>query len=404
MMKCAAVFAAGTFISLSFATAAATNNTDFAGGTPLQWSVRLADSEMARRGDQLNWKEHGAAKWDYTTGLFALALLELSQSTREARFRDFSERTLSSFITADGQIHGYRAEEYQLDHLNPGRALLTLYQLTGDKRYAKAAALLRYQLKTQPRTSDGGFWHKQRYPYQMWLDGIYMAAPFYARYAAEFHEPDSAFDDVALQIRLAAGHTYDPATGLYYHGWDEKKQQDWANKTTGTSSNFWGRAMGWYGMALVDVLDYFPANHPARPEIIATLRTLCNGLVKYQDPQTGLWYQVVDQGKRKGNYLEASCSSMFVYTLAKGVNRDYLPRDFESAAVRGYRGLVEKLIRTDAPGRVSLTQCCAVAGLGQGRDGSYEYYLREPVVDNDLKGIGPFILSGIEVQRLLSPR
>ena len=231
-----------------------------------------------------------------------------------------------------------------------------------------------------------------------------MAAPFYARYAAQFHEPAAAFDDIALQIRLAANHTYDPATGLFYHGWDEKKQQGWANKITGTSSNFWGRAMGWYGMALVDVLDYFPTNHPARPEIITTLRTLCAGVVKCQDPQSGLWYQVVDQGKRPGNYLEASCSGMFVYTLAKGVNRGYLPHDFESAARRGYRGLVEKLVRNDGPGRISLTQCCAVAGLGQGRDGSYDYYLHEPVMDNDLKGIGPFILSGIELQQLLFPR
>ena len=171
ILKRAAVFTAGTFISVSFASAAPTNNGDFAGATPLQWSVRLADSEIARRGDQLNWKEHGAAKWDYTTGLFVLALLELSQSTHEASYRDFSERTLSSFIAADGHIHGYRAEEYQLDHLNPGRALLVLYRLTGEERYAKAATLLRDQLKTQPRTADGGFWHKQRYPYQMWLDG-----------------------------------------------------------------------------------------------------------------------------------------------------------------------------------------------------------------------------------------
>jgi unsaturated rhamnogalacturonyl hydrolase len=383
--------------------AASSTNDNFAGASPLQWSQRMADSEMARRGDQLSWKEHGTAKWDYTTGLFALSLIELSQATHEPRYRDFAERTLGSFITADGHIHGYRVEEYQLDNLNPGRAVLALYGLTGDERYAKAATVLYEQFKTQPRTAEGGFWHKQRYPRQMWLDGLYMASPFYAEYAGQFHQPAAAFDDIALQIGLMAKHTYDPESGLFYHGWDESRQQGWASKTTGTSSNFWGRAIGWYGMALVDVLDYFPTNHPARPEIIATLQKLCAGVVKYQDPQSGLWFQVVDQGKRPGNYLEASCSSMFVYTLAKGINRGYLSRDFESAARRGYRGIVEKLIRMDSPDRISLTHCCSVAGLGQGRDGSYEYYLREPVMDNDLKSIGPFILSGLELEKFPRP-
>jgi len=373
---------------------------EFAGATPLQWSVRMADSEMARRGDTLAWKEGGSAKWDYTTGLFTLSLLKLNERVHDPRYVRFAETTMGSFITSDGKIHGYKPEEYQLDHINPGRTLLALYESTKDERYKKAADLLRKQLDTQPRTSQGGFWHKKRYPHQMWLDGLYMASPFYAEYAKLFREP-AAFDDVAKQIRLASAHTYDPATGLFYHGWDESKQQDWANKTTGTSPNFWGRAIGWYGMALVDALDFFPANHPARPEIIATLQKLCAGVVKYQDRQSGLWYQVVDQGGRPGNYLEATASSMFVYTLAKGINRKYLSRDFVGATLKGYRGIIERLVKVDETGRVTLTQCCSVAGLGYGRDGSYEYYLKEPVVDNDLKGVGPFILSGIEIQEML---
>ena len=360
----------------------------------------MADSEMARRGDTLAWKEGGNAKWDYTTGLFTLSLLKLGERVHDPRYVKFAETTIGSFIAPDGQIHGYHPEEYQLDNVNPGKTVLALYELTGDERYKKAADLLRKQLDTQPRTSEGGFWHKKRYPHQMWLDGLYMAAPFDAQYAELFHEP-AAFDDVAKQIRLVSAHTYDPATGLFYHGWDESKQQDWANKTAGTSPNFWGRAIGWYGMALVDVLDFFPADHPARPEIIATLRKLCAGVVKYQDPQSGLWYQVVDQGGRPGNYLEATASSMFVYTLAKGVNRGYLSHDYEAAALKGYRGIIERLVKVDNNGQVSLTQCCSVAGLGYGRDGSYEYYIREPIVDNDLKGVGPFILAGIEMQKLL---
>ncbi|HVM59923.1 MAG TPA: glycoside hydrolase family 88 protein [Verrucomicrobiae bacterium] len=372
----------------------------FAGATPLQWSVRMADSEMARRGDTLAWKEGGKAKWDYTSGLFTLSLLKLNERVPDPRYVTYSEAVIGSFITTNGDIHGYKFEDYSLDNIDPGRTALELYKLTGDERYHKAVDRLRQQLNVHPRTSEGGFWHKQRYPHQMWLDGLYMAEPFYTEYASLFREPAPSFDDVAKQIRLVAAHTYDPSTGLFYHGWDESRQQGWANKETGRSPSFWGRAMGWYGMALVDVLDYYPADHPARTEIIATLRELCAGIVKHQDPASGLWYQVVDQGGRQGNYLEASASSMFVYTLAKGVNHGYVSREYVPAIVKGYQGIIEKLIKLDDQQRVSLTHVCLVAGLGGQRDGSYEYYLKEPVVDNDLKGVGPFILAGIEVDKL----
>jgi unsaturated rhamnogalacturonyl hydrolase len=368
--------------------------TKFGGATPLEWSQRMAESEVARRGDSLEWKEGGKAKWDYTSGLFTLSLLKFDAP----RYLGFAEMAIGSFITTNGTIRMYKPKEYQLDHINPGKTVLALYQLTHEERYRKAAELLRRQLDTQPRTSDGGYWHKQRYPSQMWLDGLYMAAPFEAEYAKLFHQP-ADFDEVAKQIRLMSAHSYDPATGLFYHGWDESKQQDWADKTTGRSPNFWGRAIGWYGMALVDVLDYFPANHPARPEIVATLQKLCAGMAKYQDAESGLWYQVVDQGSRQGNYLEATVSCMMVYTMAKSVNHGYLSRDYIPAITKGYTGIVTRLIKLKGD-RVALTQCCSVAGLGYGRDGSYEYYLREPIVDNDLKGVGPFILAGIELQRL----
>jgi unsaturated rhamnogalacturonyl hydrolase len=367
---------------------------EYAGATPYQWSRQMADSEIARRGDSLAWKEGGKAKWDYTAGLFTLSLLKLDAP----RYRGFVETVVGPFITPDGNIRTYKPDEYQLDHINPGKTVLALYQLTHEERYRKAAELLRRQLDTQPRTSDGGFWHKQRYPYQMWLDGLYMAAPFEAEYAKLFHQP-ADFDEVAKQIRLMSEHSYDPATGLFYHGWDESKHQEWANKTTGRSPNFWGRAIGWYAMALVDVLDYIPADHPARSEIIATLQKLCVGIVKYQDSQSGLWYQVVDQGGRPGNYLEATASCMFVYTMAKGVNRGYLSGEYVPAIRKGYSGIINRLIKVDDK-KVTLTQCCSVAGLGYGRDGSYEYYLREPIVDNDLKGVGPFILAGTELQKM----
>ncbi len=262
------------------------------------------------------------------------------------------------------------------------------------------------QLDDQPRTFDGGFWHKLRYTNQMWLDGIYMAEPFYAAMGRYFIKPDKAYDEVAKQIRLIDEHTYDAKSGLNYHGWDAAKIQPWANPATGCSSNFWGRALGWYAMALVDVLDYFPTNHPARPQIIATLQRLAVGVVKFQDAKTGLWWQVMDQGGRKGNYLEATASAMFVYALAKGVNCGYLSRDYVPAIEKGYAGIITNLIQPDGQNSWSLTHCCQVAGLGGSpsngkmRDGSFDYYIGEPVVKNDLKGVGPFILAGIELQQL----
>jgi unsaturated rhamnogalacturonyl hydrolase len=380
----------------------------FAGATPLQWSERMADSEIARRGDSLVWQQGGKAKWDYTVGLFTLSLLQLDGQVHNPDYVKFAENTISSFITTNGDIQGYKVAEYQLDAINSGKTVLALWQITHDERYQKAATLLRRQLDTQPRTADGGFWHKQRYPHQMWLDGLYMGAPFYAGYARLFNGPVSDYDDVAKQIRLVAAHTYDPVTGLFYHAWDESREQPWAIKATGTSSNFWGRAIGWYAMAMVDVLDYFPTNHPARPEIIATLQKLCAGVVKYQDPKTGLWYQVLDQGDRKGNYLEATASSMFIYAMAKGVNHGYLPRNYVPVIEKGYLGIIENLVKNDGDGKWSLTQCCSVAGLGgtpgngHARDGSFDYYVSEPIVNNDLKGVGPFILAGIEMQQLLN--
>jgi unsaturated rhamnogalacturonyl hydrolase len=240
----------------------------------------------------------------------------------------------------------------------------------------------------------------------MWLDGIYMGAPFYAAMGHFMIKPQNAYDDVAKQFHLIDAHTYDAKTGLNYHGWDAAKIQPWADPATGCSSNFWGRAIGWYAMALVDTLDYFPTNHPARLQLIAAFQKLCTGIVKYQDVKSGLWYQVMDQGDRKGNYLEATASTMFVYSLAKGVNKNYLPRDYVPAIEKGYRGIIENLVKNDGDGKWSLTQCCQVAGLGglsngKARDGSFDYYVGEPVVTNDLKGIGPFILAGIELQQLL---
>jgi len=371
------------------------------GATPLEWSARLADSEMARRAAV-------TPKWDYSMGLFTLALLKLDQAAPDPRYLPFAEKAVGSLIAPDGSIQGYKPGEYQLDALNPGKTLLILWQRTQEERYRQAAERLDQQLDHQPRTPDGGFWHKQRYTNQMWLDGIYMAAPFAAECARQFDRP-AGFDEVARQIHLIDVHTHDPATGLFYHGWDASRSLPWANPVTGTSSNFWGRAIGWYAMAMVDVLEVFPTNHPARPAIIATLDKLCAGVVKYQDAHSGLWYQVVDQGGRPGNYEEATVSAMLTYALAKGIRQGNLSRDYRPAVEKAYRGLIQNLVTHDGPGQWSLQQCCSVAGLGSAapgsryRDGSFDYYLSEPIVKNDLKGVGPFILAGIELQPLLKP-
>jgi unsaturated rhamnogalacturonyl hydrolase len=242
----------------------------------------------------------------------------------------------------------------------------------------------------------------------MWLDGLYMGSPFLAHYGKVFNEP-AAFDEVVRQIQLMDQHAYDPASGLFFHGWDEKHAQSWADPKTGRSPSFWGRAIGWYAMAIVDCLDNLPADHRGVGSVKAILERLADGVVRHQDPESGLWWQVLDQGGRDGNYLETSASSMFVYAIAKGINRGYLSREkYQPAVLRGYAGLVGGSIRTDGDGKIHLTRNCEVAGLGftsgsgRARDGSYGYYISEPVVENDLKGVGPFILAGMEVQRLVS--
>jgi unsaturated rhamnogalacturonyl hydrolase len=350
-------------------------------------------------------RETKPPKLDYTMGLFTLSLLKLDEVKQDNRYLTFTQEKVGALISPDGSVKGYRPEEYQLDSLNPMKTVLALWKITGEERYKLAAQKMVKQLDTQPRTPDGGFWHKQKYTNQMWLDGIYMADPFHAECGKLFGDA-TAFDDAAKQIRLMDEHTYDAASGLNYHGWDAAKVQTWANPVTGCSSNFWGRAQGWYVMALVDVLDFMPADHPERKQIIATLDKTAKGIVKWQDAKSGVWWQVMDQAGREGNYLEATASAMFVYSLAKGVNRGYLSCDYIPAIERGYAGILQQFIRDDGDGKWSLTKCCSVAGLcftnaaGHPRDGTFGYYVGEPIVDNDLKGVGPFILAGIEMEKL----
>lgn len=393
---------AGLFLAAAQLLAAQAGPITFEGAEPLDWAAKMADSQIARSRDFLQYNPKGKARWDYAAGLFTLSLIKLSDQIDRPDYVRYADAAIGSFVDPNGAIQGYKVDEYNIDNINPGKTVLALYSHTGDDRYRKAAALLRSQLDRHPRTSGGGLWHKQRYPHQMWLDGLYMGAPFYAEYALRFDQPN-AFNDVAKQFELIAKAAYEPKTGLYYHGWDESKEQTWANKATGTSPNFWSRGIGWFGMALVDTLDFLPINHPSRPALIATLNQAAAGIAKYQDPKTGLWYQVTDQGARAGNYFEATASCMFVYTLAKGVNLGYLSAEYRPVIEKGFAGILRDLVSRGADGKLNLNQCCKVAGLGYGRDGSYEYYLKEPVIANDLKGVGPFILACIEMDRLVNP-
>jgi unsaturated rhamnogalacturonyl hydrolase len=361
----------------------------------------MAQSEIARQGDSLSFGKNPKAKWAYETGVLLKGLEAVWITTGDVRYYNFLKTVIDSYVQPDGTIKTYEREDYNLDNINCGKLLLTLYQKTGDEKYRKAAFLLMKQLENQPRTREGGFWHKQIYPYQMWLDGIYMASPFLAQFGGMFDRP-AVFDDVANQITWIESHTRDSRTGLLYHGWDESRVQEWADPATGCSKSFWGRAMGWYAMGIVDVLDFMPEKHPRRAALIEILGRLSKALADYQDRETGLWYQVVDQGRRDGNYLEGSASSMFVYALAKGVRKGYLGAEYASVANKGYEGLVKNLIKVDPDGKTNLTQICSVAGLGgpQKRSGTFEYYMREPVVANDLKGVGAFIMASIEMDRV----
>ncbi|MBC3765682.1 glycoside hydrolase family 88/105 protein [Neptunicella marina] len=361
------------------------------------WAERMVQSEMARHPEAWSMEEAKKPKWNYTQGLVLLAISKQYEKKPDPKLLAYIKAYADLLIDEKGDIRGYKMSDYNIDMINAGKILFFLYEQTQDPRYMRAMHIMREQIAGMPRTSEGGFWHKKRYPFQMWLDGLYMGAPFYAEYATWFAEDKDTFDDIAQQFKLIERHAKDHKTGLLYHGWDESRQQKWADPKTGTSPNFWSRSLGWYAMALVDVLEYFPKGHKDREFLIESLQNLAAAVTKVQD-KSGLWYQVTDQGDRKGNYLEASGTSMLVYALAKGVNQGYLDKQYWQVAQKGYQGLLDKLIKVDS-GLVNITQVCAVAGLGGDpyRSGSFDYYVNEKMRDNDPKATGPFIMASLEL-------
>lgn len=362
-------------------------------------SQLVAATAMATWPDSFVLENDKFAKWRYDQGVILKGIEGIWNATGEGKWFNYIRKSMDFYVQEDGTIKGYRPDEYNIDHVNNGKLLLLLFQVTGKEKYKKAADLLRSQLRTHPRTTTGGFWHKKIYPWQMWLDGLYMGQPFYAEYAKLFHE-DTIFNDVARQFILMEKFSRDTRTGLLYHGWDESHQQRWADKSTGRSPNFWSRSLGWYGMALVDVLDHFPAKHPRRAELVSILNRLATALRKVQDRNSGVWYDVPDKPGLGKNYLEASASCMLAYTFAKGARKGYLPAVYLDHAKQAYRGIIKEFIETDSVGRVNLKGTVAVSGLGGNpyRDGSFEYYMNEPVIDNDPKGLGAFIKCAVEME------
>jgi len=344
-------------------------------------------------------------QWHYDHSFVVRGVELVGHEKGIQEFVDYGRAYVDAFVTAEGTIKSFDEGEYNLDQVNPGRNVFRSFRATKAAKYRQAIERLREQLRHQPRTPSGGFWHKKIYPNQMWLDGLFMAAPFYAEYAETFGEA-AAFDDLALQVRLFQTKARDPKSGLLYHAWDEGREQRWANKETGCSPNFWGRAMGWYVMSLIDILDHFPTSHPAHPELVSALTLALDALARVQDV-SGMWWQILDLGGRPGNYLEASCTAMFIYALAKGVRLGYLPKaPYLGIARQAFAGLGKSHVATMADGKVILQGICAVAGLGvykpdmDYRDGSYAYYIGEKVVPNDFKGAGAFLLACLEMERV----
>ena len=363
----------------------------------IKWSVKMANTVLARS-DSLIYYVDRSPKWAYDVAFLGMAVDRLGSA--DTRYSRYMENWVDHFVKPDGSVTDYKLKEYNLDRIFPGRNVIAVYKRRPDPKYKIALDIFIEQLKTQPKTNSGGYWHKNIYPSQMWLDGIFMASTFMAQYAKEFNEPEW-FDMACRQTKMIYYKTLDPESGLLMHAWDESRSQKWCDTTTGKSHYPWSRATGWYVLAIEDILEYLPENHPDRAELISILQKTCEALLKVRDPKTGLWYQVLNYGGREGNYNEGSGSAMFTYAFARGAHKGYLDRKFLAIANSAFDGLIKELITVDDNGLVTIHNICGGCGLGGNpyRDGSYEYYVNEKRVDNDTKGVAPFIMAALELDR-----
>ena len=340
------------------------------------------------------------ASWNYIDGCMMTALLSMAEITGEQDYFDFTERYIDWFIGEDGSIRSYAPETFNLDDINEGRVLFPLAEKTGKEKYLLAARRLRQQLEEQPRTPEGNFWHKAIYPNQVWLDGIYMAQPFYALFERELGAGD--YSDTLKQIENVRCRMYNEDKGLYYHGYDASGKAFWADPVTGCSKSFWLRSIGWFSVALADLVEILPEGE-GRERLRPIFKELMEGVSRWADGESGMYWQVVDQGAREGNYLATSGSSMLAYAMLKGARLGILEKNYAAKGEKTFNGIVDKYLSFDGE-TLNLGGICLVAGLGpennRRRDGSYEYYISEPVVQNDAKGVAPFLLCYTEIKRL----
>ncbi|WP_341224977.1 glycoside hydrolase family 88 protein [uncultured Arcticibacterium sp.] len=366
----------------------------------LKWSERMALSILNRNPDPRTLVSKQKTKWNYKTGLVMSSLERLHKETNKEIYFDYMRDFADKLINENGIILEYDLGSYNIDNINAGKYLFYMNDKSEDKRYRDALDTLRSQLETHPRTNAGGFWHKKIYPYQMWLDGLYMGAPFYAKYNVMYEHGDK-LDDVIHQFDEIQKNLKDEKTGLFYHGWDESRQMDWADKETGRSPEFWLRSLGWYAMALVDVIDILPEDYPKRDSLISYLDDFSASLLNFQDKETGLWYQVPTEPEKAGNYLESSGSAMITYAFARAAHQGYIDESFLTAAEKAYDGIIHNLIEVEEDGTVNIKQVCQSAGLGGDpyRNGTYDYYISEPMLVNDIHALGPFILASLELDK-----
>jgi unsaturated rhamnogalacturonyl hydrolase len=369
-------------------------------GEPVRWTEKVAQSIISTYPDPADLEEFSKGKWSYTNGFFQNALFEIYEKYQNSEYLKYMKDWADLFVTRSGQLDSskYAYEIFELDNILPGRLLIWLYQKTGDVRYRKAADQLTNQLNHQPRTSDGGFWHKKVYTDQMWLDGIYMADVFLAQYGSAFKQPQYV-DEAIRQMELIYKHTADPNTGLLYHGWNESRNLVWANPKTGASPEFWGRAVGWYIMALVDGLDYIPDDHPEREKLLKIFRDLSASLARYQD-KTGMWFQVIDKGDRPDNWVESSGTAMFAYAFAKGYAKGYLGKEYLRKAQKAFEGLQNE-IYFDDEGKFYLTGTVKVGTLNpKVSKGDYDYYVGVDRRTNDFKGVAAFMYLSLALESI----
>ncbi len=345
-------------------------------------------------------REGKPGSWNYIDGCMVTALLAMSEITGDKAYFDFVDGFIGDFVSEDGAIRTYDPEKFALDDVNEGRVLFELYQKTGKEKYCKAAETQMDQLRRQPRTDEGNYWHKAIYPNQVWLDGLYMAQPFQTLYEKNFGSAD--YSDTICQIENVRKHMYNEEKGLYYHGYDASKSAFWADPETGLSKSFWLRAIGWFTVALADLIEILPQGE-ARDRIIPIFVELMQGISGYADPESGMYWQVVDCGGRDGNYLETSGSSMIAYAMLKGARLGVLDQEYSALGRKTFSGIAGRCL-SFTEGELNLEGICLVAGLGpennRRRDGTYEYYISEPVVKNDAKGVAPFLLCYTEIIRL----